>query len=65
METYTREQIERGEGRFTDRPATVIQREREDVFGTVPAEPGWTVGPGWHIAGIIRITTPVEWVDLW
>jgi hypothetical protein len=65
MDTYTREQIEAGCGRYTDRRTTVIQQDSEDVFRTEPADSGWRVAPGWHVAGSMGITTDVEWCDLW
>ena len=63
--TYTRAQIEAGKGRYTNSATTVIQRGEENVFQTQPAVDGWRVGHGWHIAGGMGKTTPVEWVDLW
>lgn len=60
----TRQQIEQGQGRYVQGRTVIVQRGSEDVFDTERAGSGWTVRPGWHIAGNCDPDGPVEWVDL-
>lgn len=63
--TYTRQEVESGVGRYVGRQTTIIQHEDCDEFMTLPAESGWRVAPGWHVAGSISIGGRVTWCDLW
>ncbi len=60
---YTKEQIERGEGRMTAGRTTILQRGNENVFDTAPSKSGWEVRRGWHIAGSAG-SGNLEWCDL-
>ena len=60
--SYTREQIESGEGRFAQGWTVVFQRGSEDAFVTGRASD--LPGNGYHVAGGGSPSGDIQWCDL-
>lgn len=62
MNTYTRQNLEAGSGRYTDRWTVIFQRGNEDAFvtGTRHDKPG----DGYHIAGGCSPRGEIKWCDI-
>ncbi len=60
----TRQELEAGNGRYTQGKTTILQFGSDDRFETEKAGSGWVVRQGWHIAGSCGKTGEIKWCDL-